>query len=42
MMTAMVRDRGLSDEQAWAAVLGRDRRLDGRLFYGVASTGVKG
>ena len=40
MMTAIVRDRALSDEQAWAAVLGRDRRLDGRLFYGVASTGV--
>jgi AraC family transcriptional regulator of adaptative response/methylated-DNA-[protein]-cysteine methyltransferase len=40
MMTATVRDRALSDEQAWAAVLGRDRRLDGRLFYGVASTGV--
>ena len=40
MMTAIVRDRGLSDEQAWAAVLGRDVRLDGRLFYGVASTGV--
>lgn len=40
MMTTIVRDRALSDEQAWAAVLGRDRRLDGRLFYGVASTGV--
>jgi AraC family transcriptional regulator, regulatory protein of adaptative response / methylated-DNA-[protein]-cysteine methyltransferase len=40
MMTTMVRDRALSDEQAWAAVLGRDRRLDGWLFYGVASTGV--
>ena len=40
MMTANVRDRALSDEQAWAAVLGRDRRLDGHLFYGVATTGV--
>jgi AraC family transcriptional regulator of adaptative response/methylated-DNA-[protein]-cysteine methyltransferase len=40
MMTTMVRERALSDEQAWAAVLGRDRSLDGRLFYGVASTGV--
>jgi AraC family transcriptional regulator of adaptative response/methylated-DNA-[protein]-cysteine methyltransferase len=40
MMISIVRDRALSDERAWAAVLGRDRRLDGRLFYGVASTGV--
>src|SRR5688572_22437245 len=40
MMTATVRDRALSDEQAWAAVLARDGRFDGRLFYGVASTGV--
>lgn len=40
MGTTIVRDRALSDEQAWAAVLGRDRTLDGRLFYGVASTGV--
>ena len=40
MTTPIVGDRALSDEQAWAAVLGRDRRLDGRLFYGVASTGV--
>lgn len=40
MMTAIVRDRASSDEQAWAAVLARDGRLDGRLFYGVASTGV--
>ena len=40
MMTAIVRDRVLDDDQAWAAVLGRDGRLDGRLFYGVASTGV--
>lgn len=40
MMTTIVGDRALSDEQAWAAVLGRDRRLDGRLFYAVASTGV--
>jgi AraC family transcriptional regulator, regulatory protein of adaptative response / methylated-DNA-[protein]-cysteine methyltransferase len=40
MMTTTVRQRALSDEQAWAAVLGRDPRLDGRLFYGVSSTGV--
>src|SRR5687767_2945600 len=40
MMTATVRDRAVSDEQAWAAVLARDVRLDGRVFYGVASTGV--
>lgn len=40
MMAAMAENRALSDEQAWAAVLGRDGRLDGRLFYGVASTGV--
>jgi AraC family transcriptional regulator of adaptative response/methylated-DNA-[protein]-cysteine methyltransferase len=40
MMTASVHDRALSDEKAWAAVVARDRRLDGRLFYGVASTGV--
>ena len=40
MMATIVRDRALSDEQAWAAVLGRDRRLDGRLYYGVSSTGV--
>ncbi len=39
-MTASVRDRAMSDEQAWAAVLARDARLDGRLFYGVLSTGV--
>jgi AraC family transcriptional regulator of adaptative response/methylated-DNA-[protein]-cysteine methyltransferase len=40
MMAAIVRERTLSEEQAWAAVLGRDGRLDGRLFYGVSSTGV--
>lgn len=40
MMTATVRDRAVSDEQAWAAVVARDGGLDGRLFYGVASTGV--
>jgi AraC family transcriptional regulator of adaptative response/methylated-DNA-[protein]-cysteine methyltransferase len=40
MMITIMRDRALSDEQAWAAVLGRDQGLDGRLFYGVASTGV--
>ncbi len=41
MMNGIARERGvLSDEQAWAAVLGRDRTLDGRLFYGVLSTGV--
>ncbi len=39
-MTATVRDGAVSDEQAWAAVLARDGRFDGRLFYGVASTGV--
>lgn len=39
-MTASVRERALSDEQAWAAVLARDGRLDGRVFYGVATTGV--
>jgi len=40
MMTTMARERTLSDDQAWAAVQDRDPRLDGRLFYGVASTGV--
>lgn len=40
MMTASVRDLSLSDEQAWAAILERDGRLDGRLYYGVTSTGV--
>lgn len=40
MMVEAVRDERMSDEQAWAAVLARDARLDGRLFYGVASTGV--
>jgi AraC family transcriptional regulator of adaptative response/methylated-DNA-[protein]-cysteine methyltransferase len=41
MMTTMaMRDRALNDDQAWAAVLGKDRGFDGRLFYGVASTGV--
>ena len=40
MMTMTMRDRGLSDDQAWAAVLGKDRGFDGRLFYGVSSTGV--
>jgi AraC family transcriptional regulator of adaptative response/methylated-DNA-[protein]-cysteine methyltransferase len=40
MMTTIVGERAWSDEQAWAAVLGRDGSLDGRLFYGVSSTGV--
>ena len=40
MMAATVRDRATNDEQAWAAVLRRDPRLDGRIFYAVASTGV--
>jgi AraC family transcriptional regulator of adaptative response/methylated-DNA-[protein]-cysteine methyltransferase len=40
MMATMAGNRAVSDDQAWAAVLGRDGRLDGRLFYGVSSTGV--
>src|SRR5687768_2087118 len=40
MMSAIVQDRRVSDEQAWAAVLARDVRLEGRVFYGVASTRV--
>lgn len=31
---------GIDEEQAWQAVLARDAREDGRLYYGVASTGV--
>jgi AraC family transcriptional regulator of adaptative response/methylated-DNA-[protein]-cysteine methyltransferase len=30
----------ISDELAWDAVLRRDRALDGRLYFGVTSTGV--
>jgi AraC family transcriptional regulator of adaptative response/methylated-DNA-[protein]-cysteine methyltransferase len=30
----------LDPDRAWAAVLARDARLDGRLYYGVSSTGV--
>jgi AraC family transcriptional regulator, regulatory protein of adaptative response / methylated-DNA-[protein]-cysteine methyltransferase len=40
MMTARVRERAISDDQAWAAVLGRDRALDGQMVYGVLSTGI--
>jgi AraC family transcriptional regulator of adaptative response/methylated-DNA-[protein]-cysteine methyltransferase len=40
MIAAMAAERTVSDEQAWAAVVRRDRRLDGRLFYAVSSTGV--
>ena len=29
-----------SDEARWNAVLRRDGRLDGLLYYGVASTGI--
>ena len=36
----MTRARGLDEEQAWAAVLRRDRGADGRIYYAVASTGV--
>jgi AraC family transcriptional regulator of adaptative response/methylated-DNA-[protein]-cysteine methyltransferase len=31
---------GLSPRRAWAAVLGRDARLDGKLVYAVRTTGV--
>src|SRR5262245_9738680 len=30
----------LADDDAWEAVLARDARLDGRLYYAVATTGV--
>jgi len=32
--------RELSEDDAWGAVLARDRALDGLLFYGVRTTGV--
>jgi len=47
-MTARILDRtalvttplALPDDQAWAAVVTRDHRLDGRFVYGVRTTGV--
>src|SRR4029453_19492694 len=47
-MTARILDRtalvttplALPDDQAWAAVVARDHRLDGRCVYGVRTTGV--
>ena len=40
MMTASVAVTGFSDDDAWAAVLRRDRSADGGFVYAVASTGV--
>src|SRR5262249_30148401 len=30
----------LSPDETWAAILKRDRRFDGQIFYGVRSTGI--
>ncbi len=35
-----VNDRGISDELAWAAVMARDRRMDGKFVTGVLTTGI--
>src|ERR687893_3027075 len=32
--------RPISDDAAWAAVIARDRRLDGRFVTGVLTTGI--
>ena len=36
----MTDDRALTDEQAWSAVLARDRASDGRFVTGVLTTGI--
>ena len=40
MMTASVGVARVSDDDAWAAVLRRDRGADGGFVYAVSSTGV--
>jgi AraC family transcriptional regulator of adaptative response/methylated-DNA-[protein]-cysteine methyltransferase len=40
MMTASVGVAGFTDDDAWAAVLRRDRAADGGFVYAVSSTGV--
>ena len=40
MTTAMPEKEPLSDDQAWAAAIAKDRRFDGQFVTGVLSTGI--